>query len=1119
MIQQKRIVITGIGVVSPIGNSIQEYWDSLLNGVGGASMITHFDPSELETRFACQVKNFNVNDFIDIKSSNRMDRYAHFGVISAEMALKDSCLKLEEIDPLRIGVIFGSGIGGMQTYHNQFKRYFESGPSRISPFLIPMFIPDMAAGLISIRNKLMGPNYATVSACSSSLHAIMDAWMVLSLGLADYMVCGGSDATVTPMAIAGFNNAKAMSTRNENFETASRPYDIDRDGFVMGEGGGALVLETIDSAKARGAKIYAELCGVGASADAYHMTAPHPDGMGAIAAMKSALSLAGLSVQDIDYINTHGTSTPLGDVAEVKAIKKVFGSYTQSINLSSTKSMTGHLLGAAGAVETIACILAIERQVIPPTINLFRQDPEIDVNITPNKVTQDLASTGYNINKKVRSFVVSEIGYNPRNVEHFVIAFTHRSALESSSFVKQKPKNLDNYLEAFKKSNERLEFLGDAVLDLIVADFLYKKFPDYEEGNLTKLRSSIVNTSSVAKYSKSLKLCEELIVGEGLDRKVLAKSDFVLADLFEAVLGAVYLDAGYEFAKQFVENKILYHQNLNQLVEEDKNFKSALLEVSQYYRLNMPSYLVLEENGPSHNKEFVVGVKIKDKIIGIGRGRTKKDAEQQAAKYAIQKIKPNVGYTLPKLSDEENEVTLNLPENLQRKKHARLPEMSENYIMRHFVKLSTMNYHIDKGMYPLGSCTMKYNPKSCEAAAAQDGFLNLHPLQDEQDIQGALHLMYDLSKYLAEITGLDEVTLQPLAGAHGELLGIFMIRSYHEKKYGTAKKTILTVDSSHGTNPASAVMGGYQIVTVKSDNAGLTDMSDLKSKLSHDVAAFMITNPNTLGIFERNIIALKQELEKFDVLLYMDGANMNALLALCRPGDMGVDVLHLNLHKSFSTPHGGGGPGAGPVGVSKRLSEFLPDPKIVQNLAAGKPVYSLKLNPNSIGQMCAFMGNFAVLVRAYAYILQNGQEGLYLNTQSAIINANYLHHLITKEFESPFKGPYMHEFCLSGAKQKQFGVKTIDVAKRVLDYGFHAPTIYFPLIVNECLMIEPTETESKETLEDFALCLNSIASEAANNPDIVRSAPNTTPHKRLSDTHAVKNINVSFNFNSLTEMN
>ncbi len=394
--ERKRVVVTGIGVLAPIGLNRDEFWTGLVEGKSGAAPITYFDTTDFATKFACELKNFSAVDYIDRKAADRMDPYCQYAVIAAEQALKDSGLDLQAIDPLRIGVVHGSGIGGMTTYDQQFRAYLEKGPRRISPFFIPMLIPDIAAGQISMKFGLMGPNHATASACATSLHAIIDAWMILQLGMADYMVCGGSEAPITPMSVGGFNSARALSTANDRPEKASRPYDRDRDGFVMGEGAGSLILETLESAKARGAKIYGEIVGVGATADAYHLTAPHPEGAGAVNAMKAALSIAGIEPESIDYINTHGTATPLGDIAEITAIKKVFGDHAPKLSISSSKSMTGHLLGAAGVVESIVCLLAMQNATVPPTINNDNLDPQIDLDITPNKPKK--RSIGYALN-------------------------------------------------------------------------------------------------------------------------------------------------------------------------------------------------------------------------------------------------------------------------------------------------------------------------------------------------------------------------------------------------------------------------------------------------------------------------------------------------------------------------------------------------------------------------------------------------------------------------------------------------------------------------------------------------------------------------------------------------
>lgn len=385
--QLKRVVITGIGALTPIGNTAQEYWEGLTKGVSGAAPITRFDASLFKTRFACEVKNFDVLNYIDKKEARRMDPYTQYAMVTSDEAVKDSGLDVAMVDKDRIGVIFGTGIGGLTSFFNEVVAYAQGdGTPRFNPFFIPMMIADIAAGHISMKYGFRGPNYATVSACATSNHSLIDSFNYIRLGKADAIVTGGSEACVNQPAIGGFNSMKALSERNDDYLTASRPFDKDRDGFVLGEGSATIILEEYEHAKARGAKIYAEVVGGGMSADAYHITAPHPEGLGVIAVMKSALADAGLTPEDIDYVNVHGTSTPLGDVAELKAIKEVFGEHAYKLNISSTKSMTGHLLGAAGAIEALASILALQKGIIPPSINHFTDDPEIDskLNLTFN---------------------------------------------------------------------------------------------------------------------------------------------------------------------------------------------------------------------------------------------------------------------------------------------------------------------------------------------------------------------------------------------------------------------------------------------------------------------------------------------------------------------------------------------------------------------------------------------------------------------------------------------------------------------------------------------------------------------------------------------------------------
>jgi 3-oxoacyl-[acyl-carrier-protein] synthase II len=384
----RRVVITGMGALTPLGLSVQEFWNAMMEGKSGAAPIKAFDTSKVDTKFACELKNFDVNKYLDRKAARRLDPFAQYALVSANQCIEDSGLKpetLSEEEKNRIGVIFGSGIGGIQTFYEQSVINFKDGPGRISPFFIPMLIPDIAAGHISMQYGFRGPNYCTVSACATGNNNLIDSYLLIKNNLADRMIAGGSEASINEIGIGGFNANRALSTRNDSPETASRPFDATRDGFVMGEGAGALLLEELEIALKRNAKIYAEVIGVGLSADAHHITAPHPEGLGAILSMEIALKNARISPESIDYINMHGTSTPLGDIAETKSIKKVFGEHAYKMNLSSTKSMTGHLLGAAGAVEAIATILAVVNDKIPPTINFENPDPECDLNYTFNK--------------------------------------------------------------------------------------------------------------------------------------------------------------------------------------------------------------------------------------------------------------------------------------------------------------------------------------------------------------------------------------------------------------------------------------------------------------------------------------------------------------------------------------------------------------------------------------------------------------------------------------------------------------------------------------------------------------------------------------------------------------
>lgn len=459
-----------------------------------------------------------------------------------------------------------------------------------------------------------------------------------------------------------------------------------------------------------------------------------------------------------------------------------------------------------------------------------------------------------------------------------------------------------------------------------------------------------------------------------------------------------------------------------------------------------------------------------------------------------------MGFRLPKSDIEERE--FDFPTHLTRQKPLNLPELSEPDVVRHYTELAGKNYSVDKGFYPLGSCTMKYNPKVNEYTASLEGFTEIHPYQPWEFTQGSLKLMFELKEALCEITGMDEMTLQPAAGAHGELTGMLIARAYHLSRNDTKRHIALVPDSAHGTNPASAAMAGFDVIELKSTEDGLVDLEELKRYLNEEVAVLMLTNPNTLGLFEKDIIKIAQIVHDVGALLYYDGANLNAIMGRVRPGDTGFDIVHLNLHKTFSAPHGMGGPGSGPVGVKKFLAEFLPIPVIRKENEVYYPDFNL---PKSIGRTRSFYGNFSVLVKAYTYILTMGKDGLTHASRMAVLNANYLRILISRFLKIASPRICMHEFVVDGSDfVKQTNVKILDVAKRLLDYGVHAPTVYFPLIVHEDMMIEPTETESKDTLDRFAKILETIIEESKTNPELVKNAPYRTPVRRLDDVTATK---------------
>lgn len=468
----------------------------------------------------------------------------------------------------------------------------------------------------------------------------------------------------------------------------------------------------------------------------------------------------------------------------------------------------------------------------------------------------------------------------------------------------------------------------------------------------------------------------------------------------------------------------------------------------------------------------------------------------------------NEAYWLPKLGESSGKLREKIPSKLLRKKEAKLPSVSELDVVRHYTNLSQKNFCVDTDFYPLGSCTMKYNPKVLDSIASATSFTQIHPYQAPEEVQGALQILFQTQRFLSEITGMDEFTLQPAAGAHGEFCGLLIAGAWHRSRKQQRKK-VLVPDSSHGTNPASAALSGFEVVQVATNKKGLVDLTDLKNKLDDQVACLMMTNPNTLGLFEEDILEISKLVHNSGGLLYYDGANMNALLGICRPGDMGFDIVHLNLHKTFGVPHGAGGPGSGPVGVKKELIPFLPSPRIIQQ----NKMYNFdKSNPASVGKLRSFYGNFGAIIRAYAYIVALGSEGLKGVSENAVINANYIKKCLKDDFVIPYESYCMHEFVLSASAQKAKGVKALDIAKRLLDYGIHAPTIYFPMIVEEAMMIEPTETESIETLDNFIHVLKQINSEINSSPDKVLQAPHTTPVGRIDEVQAARQPNLRFQF-------
>jgi glycine dehydrogenase subunit 2 len=444
-----------------------------------------------------------------------------------------------------------------------------------------------------------------------------------------------------------------------------------------------------------------------------------------------------------------------------------------------------------------------------------------------------------------------------------------------------------------------------------------------------------------------------------------------------------------------------------------------------------------------------------------------------------------------------------LPSDVLRSRPPDLPRLSEPEIMRHYSRMASLNYSISENFYPLGSCTMKYNPVANEAAAALPGYAGLHPYQDEDTAQGALELMWRLERALCEIVGVDRVTLQPAAGAHGEWTALRMIQAYHRSR-GESRTEVLVPDSAHGTNPASAALSGFHVLEVKSGPDGRISLADLESKLSSRTAALMLTNPNTLGLFERQILDIAELVHSTGAMLYYDGANLNAFMGICRPGDMGFDAVHMNLHKTFTTPHGGGGPGAGPVGVKTELAPFLPTPTVERS--NGHLALDFK-RPQSIGRVRSFYGNFGMLVRAFTYIVAMGGDGLRQASEDAVLSANYLRKLVSSDLDMPHEGPCMHEFVASARTLSHDGVRALDIAKALLDREFYAPTVYFPLVVPEAIMVEPTETESKATLDAFARAVKEIVAQAKTDPQSLHDEPKKLPVGRLDEVAAARRIN------------
>jgi 3-oxoacyl-[acyl-carrier-protein] synthase II len=668
----RRVVITGLGAVTPIGNDKDTFWQSLCAGRNGIGKISYFDTTEFSSQIAAEVKNFDPSPFLTRKDAIKMKtaKFIQFAIASALMAKEDAKLNLNDGDPYRVGVVVGSGIGGIAVIEEQHKILLERGPRRVSPHFVTYEIPNMAPGQIAIYLGIRGPNSCLVTACATGNHCIGNAFRIIQRGDADVMFAGGAEAAITPLCFAGFCAMKAMSTRNDDPEHASRPFDKERDGFVMGEGTGIVVLESLEHAVRRGATIYAELIGYGMSCDAYQTTAPLPDGEGAAKAVSAALADAKLRPEDIDYVNAHSPSTPLGDKGEVAALRSVFKEYIHSVPISSTKSMTGHLLGAAGAVEFIASVLAIHEGIVPPTINYENPDPDCDIDCVPNEsrradvnaaLTNAFGFGGHNaslvIKKHDSGCSILDTGYSipASSIEHPASSTQNsESRIEELHALERKigyifgdTRLLDLSLthksstgsgSDHSECNERMEFLGDSVLELVVTSFLYSSFPNYTEGQLSKLKAVAVSRSTLALCAGEMGLGSFIRFGAGEMATGGSEKPSNLANALEALIASVYLDGGLKKAEEFILS--ILEDKIHELDSDElkRDYKTALQEYWQAGSRKPPAYTVTAETGPDHDKRFEIEVKLAGEPYGRGIGRNKKEAEQKAAEMALETI-------------------------------------------------------------------------------------------------------------------------------------------------------------------------------------------------------------------------------------------------------------------------------------------------------------------------------------------------------------------------------------------------------------------------------------------------------------------------------------------------